>query len=390
MRTSMNLCEFPITKNKQIPMKQFLTAIIILSILGCQKDPEGYSISGKIKNVENGKMVYLSELDNNNQPVKIDSAVIKDEKFNMSLPAITQSNLSFLNIEGLNGNVIFISENEQVDFEIYKDSLPTSQVSGGKENKVFYSYLDHLKNLNQRVMKIRTELRKVITTNKDSSSIAKLQKEEADLRSSDMTFKKKIVEENPDTFVSVLILTDMINMGATTSEVNELYETLTDGLKQTPLAKTLKENMDKRSTVEVGSKAPEFSAPNPQGEVISLKDSMGKITLIDFWAAWCKPCRVENPNLVRIYNKYHEQGFNIIGVSLDKEGQKDKWLKAIEDDKLTWSHVSNLQFWQEPIAQLYGVRSIPAAFILDENGVIVSTNLRGDALEAKVKELLEK
>ena len=390
MRTSMNLCEFPITKNKQIPMKQFLTAIIILSILGCQKDPEGYSISGNIKNVENGKMVYLSELDNNNQPVKIDSAVIKDEKFNMSLPAITQSNLSFLNIEGLNGNVIFISENEQVDFEIYKDSLPTSQVSGGKENKVFYSYLDHLKNLNQRVMKIRTELRKVITTNKDSSSIAKLQKEEADLRSSDMTFKKKIVEENPDTFVSVLILTDMINMGATTSEVNELYETLTDGLKQTPLAKTLKENMDKRSTVEVGSKAPEFSAPNPQGEVISLKDSMGKITLIDFWAAWCKPCRVENPNLVRIYNKYHEQGFNIIGVSLDKEGQKDKWLKAIEDDKLTWSHVSNLQFWQEPIAQLYGVRSIPAAFILDENGVIVSTNLRGDALEAKVKELLEK
>jgi len=386
----MNLCEFPITKNKQIPMKQFLTAIIILSILGCQKDPEGYSISGNIKNVENGKMVYLSELDNNNQPVKIDSAVIKDEKFNMSLPAITQSNLSFLNIEGLNGNVIFISENEQVDFEIFKDSLPTSQVSGGKENKVFYSYLDHLKNLNQRVMKIRAELRKEITTNKDSSSIAKLQKEEADLRSGDMTFKKKIVKENPDTFVSVLILTDMINMGATTSEVNELYETLTDGLKQTPLAKTLKENLDKRSTVEVGSKAPEFSAPNPQGEVISLKDSMGKITLIDFWAAWCKPCRVENPNLVRIYNKYHEQGFNIIGVSLDKEGQKDKWLKAIEDDKLTWSHVSNLQFWQEPIAQLYGVRSIPAAFILDENGVIVSTNLRGDALEAKVKELLEK
>jgi peroxiredoxin len=371
-------------------MKQFLTAIIILSILGCQKDPEGYSISGNIKNVENGKMVYLSELDNNNQPVKIDSAVIKDEKFNMSLPAITQSNLSFLNIEGLNGNVIFISENEQVDFEIFKDSLPTSQVSGGKENKVFYSYLDHLKNLNQRVMKIRAELRKEITTNKDSSSIAKLQKEEADLRSGDMTFKKKIVKENPDTFVSVLILTDMINMGATTSEVNELYETLTDGLKQTPLAKTLKENLDKRSTVEVGSKAPEFSAPNPQGEVISLKDSMGKITLIDFWAAWCKPCRVENPNLVRIYNKYHEQGFNIIGVSLDKEGQKDKWAKAIEDDKLTWPHVSNLQFWQDPIALLYGIRSIPAAFIIDEKGVIVATNLRGDALEAKVKELLEK
>lgn len=371
-------------------MKQFLTAIIILSILGCQKDPEGYSLSGKIKNVENGKMVYLSELDSNNQPVKIDSAVIKDEKFNMDLPAVTQSNLNFLNIEGLNGNVIFISENEQVNFEIFKDSLPTSQVSGGKENKVFYSYLDHLKNLNKRVMKIRTDLRKEISSSRDSSTIATLQKEEEALRSNDMTFKKKIVKENPDTFVSVLVLTDMINMGATTSEVNELYETLSEDLKQTALAKTLKENLDKRNAVEIGSKAPEFSGPNPEGEVIALKDVMGKITLIDFWAAWCKPCRVENPNLVRIYNKYHEQGFNIIGVSLDREGQKDKWVKAIEDDKLTWSHVSNLKFWQDPIAQLYGVRAIPAAFIIDENGVIVATNLRGDALEAKVKELLEK
>ena len=371
-------------------MKQFLTAIIILSILGCQKDSEGYSISGKIKNVENGKMVYLSELDGNKQAVKIDSAVIKDEKFNMDLPAITQSNLSFLNIEGLNGNVIFISENEQINFKIFKDSLPTSQVSGGKENKVFYTYLDHLKNLNQRVMKIRADLRKVITSTRDSSTIAKLQKEEADLRSDDMTFKKKLVRENPDTFVSVLVLTDMINMGATTSEVKELYETLTEGLKQIPLAKTLKTNLDERNAVEIGSKAPEFSAPNPQGEVIALKDSMGKITLIDFWAAWCKPCRAENPNLVRIYNKYHEQGFNIIGVSLDREGQKDKWAKAIEDDKLTWPQVSNLQFWQDPIALLYGVRSIPAAFIIDENGVIVATNLRGNALEAKVKELLKK
>jgi len=371
-------------------MKQFLTAIILLSILGCQKNPEGYSLSGNIKDVENGKMVYLSELDGNNQPVKIDSVAIKDEKFNIALPTVAQPNLSFLNIEGLNGNVIFISENEQVNFEIFKDSLPSSQVSGGKENEVFYSYLDHLKNLNRRVMKIRSNLRQTLTTTKDSSTISKLKEEETDLRSDDMTFKKKMVKDNPDTFASVLVLTDMINMGATTSEVNELYETLSEDLKETPLAKSLKENLDKRSKVEIGSKAPGFSAPNPQGEITSLEDSMGKITLIDFWAAWCKPCRMENPNLVKTYNKYHEQGFNVIGISLDREGQKDKWVKAIADDNLPWTQVSNLQFWQDPIAVLYGVRSIPAAFLIDENGIIVATGLRGDALEAKVKELLEK
>ena len=121
-----------------------------------------------------------------------------------------------------------------------------------------------------------------------------------------------------------------------------------------------------------------------------MNESLGKVTLIDFWAAWCKPCRAENPNVVKIYEKYHDQGFNIIGVSLDRPNQKDKWTQAIAEDNLTWNQVSNLQFWQDPIAQLYDVRAIPAQFILDENGVIVAKNLRGDELDAKVKELLEK
>ena len=93
--------------------------------------------------------------------------------------------------------------------------------------------------------------------------------------------------------------------------------------------------------------------------------------------------------MVKLYNEYHDKGLNIIGVSLDKNGQKDKWLKAIEDDGLTWQHVSNLQYWQGPVAQLYNVRSIPATFILDENGVIIAKDLRGEALRAKVSEMLD-
>ncbi len=115
---------------------------------------------------------------------------------------------------------------------------------------------------------------------------------------------------------------------------------------------------------------------------------MGKVTLIDFWAAWCRPCRVENPNIVKVYEKYHDKGFNVIGVSLDRADQRDRWLQAIKDDNLTWTQISNLQFWDEPIAQLYGVRAIPAAFILDENGVIVAKNVRGQDLEQQVKQLL--
>ena len=138
---------------------------------------------------------------------------------------------------------------------------------------------------------------------------------------------------------------------------------------------------------DVGAIAPDFSAPTPEGKMVSLKEAMGKYTIIDFWASWCKPCRRENPNVVRVYKKYHDKGLNIISISLDKESQKQRWIQAIEDDKLTWTNISNLKFWREPIALQYNVRSIPATFLIDSEGKIIAKNLRGIALENKMKEL---
>ena len=123
-------------------------------------------------------------------------------------------------------------------------------------------------------------------------------------------------------------------------------------------------------------------------EAKKLAVATNKLLLVDFWASWCKPCRIENPNVVNVYNKYHDKGLNIISVSLDKADQKDKWIQAIKDDKMDWFHVSNLQFWQDPIAKQYSVRSIPATFLLDENGMIIDKDLRGAALEAKIATLL--
>lgn len=371
-------------------MKQIITAIIVLSMIGCDKKPEGYSVSGEIPGVEDGTMLYVSELGQNNQPVRIDSVEIKDQEFMLDLPEVQNSNLSFLTIDGVNGNVIYISENEPLEFQIHKDSIPTSKVTGGGENELFYSYLNHLKDLNEKAMTIRNKARNEITGARDSAKIVGFQREEETLRSTDLEYKKNLVSENPDKFVSVLVLTDMMNMGAPSNEVKELYQNLSEGVKTSSIAQTLQGNLNQRSAVEIGSKAPDFTAPNPEGKQVSLQEALGKVTLIDFWAAWCKPCRVENPNVVKTYNKYHDQGFNIIGVSLDRENQKDRWIQAIAEDNLTWPQVSNLKFWEEPVAQLYGVRAIPAQFILDENGIIVAKNLRGDDLDAKVKELLEK
>ncbi len=121
---------------------------------------------------------------------------------------------------------------------------------------------------------------------------------------------------------------------------------------------------------------------------MSLKESLGKVTIVDFWASWCGPCRVENPNMVALYKEFHAKGLNIIGVSLDKD--KAKWKEAIAKDQLTWTQVSNLKFWDEPIAKQYQVESIPATFILDAKGTIVAQGLRGAELQSKILELLSK
>ncbi len=370
-------------------MKYIFTFLSLFALLGCDKDTDGFAVSGNIDNVEEGKMIYVSTLDQNDQPEKIDSVAIKDGKFYLDLPDVDAPNLSFLTVDETNGNVIFISENEPIHFEIYKDSLQSSKVTGGKQNKVLNSYIQHLKDLNQRVVKVRNEMRQQMASSPDSATMVKLQQEEEALRDNDINFKKKLVKEKPDAFVSVLILTDMQNMNVPAGEIREHFNLLSDDLKQTSLAQSLQADLEKGSATEIGVKAPTFSGPNPEGKELALEDLLGKVTLIDFWAAWCRPCRDENPNIVRVYEKYHDQGFNVIGISLDREGQKDRWIKAIEDDNLDWPQISHLQFWQEPIAQKYGIKAIPAAFILDENGVIVAKNVRGEQLEPTIKQLLE-
>ena len=143
-------------------------------------------------------------------------------------------------------------------------------------------------------------------------------------------------------------------------------------------------SMEKARATAVGVTAPEINLPNPDGEIVTLSSLKGNVVLVDFWAQWCKPCRMENPNVVKAYNKYKDKGFTVYGVSLDRT--KEKWVQAIEEDGLTWTHVSDLQYFNSVAAQTYGVASIPFSILLDRDGKIIAKNLRGKALEDALEE----
>lgn len=151
------------------------------------------------------------------------------------------------------------------------------------------------------------------------------------------------------------------------------------------LTSKLKKELEDARNLMVGGVAPDFTQESPDGQDISLSDLRGKVLLLDFWASWCGPCRRENPNVVRVYKKYKEKGFDILSVSLDKT--RDRWLQAIEQDEMTWHHVSDLKGWQNEVAQAYGVHSIPQTILLDADGKILARNLRGAQLEQKLAEL---
>ncbi len=363
---------------------------VAATFTSCQEE-KGYFISGDAPEMENGKMVYVSEIDENtNRPNRVDSTSIEDGRFELDMEDPETPNLSFLEFEGTQGNVIFIAENEKITFKVNKDSLRASKVTGGKENRLLYEYLDHLTEVNKKVTEGRTQMRSAFQE-QDSTKLTTLQNTEKEIIDNDKVFKKKIVEENPDSFVSIMVISDMLRMQSyPVNEIQEMFDSLSEEVKNTAIGKQIAKSLENEDKVAVGSKAPNFTAPTPDGDKLALKDAMGKVTIIDFWAAWCKPCRVENPNLVKTYNKYKEDGLSVIGVSLDRPGQKDRWLEAIEQDGLPWHQVSNLKFWQEPVAQLYGIKAIPAAFVLDEDGTIVARDLRGDALDSKIGELLNK
>ena len=369
-------------------IKKLIALSIIALITSCSGTPGEFSIKGSA-DTKDGTFIYRIIADANNQPMIIDSVAVMSGKFEMTGIAETPD-IHFLSVQSLNGNFPLIVESGTIKTSIYKDSLNSSRAYGTVSNDGFMIYKKDTKMFVTSLNAIGKDMQQARLV-KDSLLSTDLQEQYVDVQDQIRAYEKKFIETNIDSYISILILERFLSSKQISNdEAKKLFDEFTDRIKTSKSGQNITKLIgvpDTLAPAKIGQMAPDFNGPDHTGKILTLKESLGKITIVDFWASWCRPCRVENPNLVNTYNKLHAKGLEIISVSLDKD--KNSWIKAIEDDGLKWDgHVSNLKFWSEPIAKLYQVTSIPATFILDENGKIIAKNLRGLALEQKIEELL--
>ena len=369
-------------------MKKLLIRFISLSFLvllgSCGSQENQFELIGKA-DVADGTKIYVLQADQNNQPYIKDSTTVQSNNFKFQGISSTPQ-ISYIQVEGVNGYVLAILENGDIKADLFKDSISKSKVYGTKSNDDFIKYKSETKFLVDDMNNISYEAQDAIMTG-DVEIAMELEKEYNSKEREVMLYEWDFIIDNLDSYMSALLLeVFMIENKVNKDSIIDVYESFSNRIKVSDVGKNIADLLSQyENPIEVGETAPDFTAPSINGSDVTLSEEVSKnnVTLLDFWAAWCRPCRVENPNLVRLYKSYNKDGFDIIGVSLDRT--KEQWEQAVEDDNLLWTQVSNLNFWNDPIARRYSIRAIPQSFLINKEGVVIGKNLRGNDLEESIK-----
>jgi peroxiredoxin len=272
-------------------------------------------------------------------------------------------------------------------YVVAKDSLSNSTVKGSPSHT---EYLDLKKQIaayddaNKALYAQYSEARK----NKDRAAADKIEKSIDSLQEVvNESVYLPYIKSRKNAPVALYALSQYAGYAIDPKKAEPLYEELGTNVKSLPAGVIFKEKLELAKKTEIGQYALPFSQTDTAGIEVSLASFKGKYVLIDFWASWCGPCRAENPNVVKAFNKHKDKGFTVLGISLDQPGAKEKWIKAIHDDQLTWTHVSDLKYWNNEVAKQYGIQAIPQNYLIDADGKIIGKNLRGEELQAKLEEL---
>ncbi len=364
----------------------FLVLIAAITIIGfsCQQTKEAdnnFTISATIVGVGDGQ-AYLEQR-KDGEWVTVDSADILADlavfKGNIDLPEFY-----YLTIKGTRGYIPVFVEQGEINVKSNINNLRDIVVEGSATHKEYEDFMKSLATFDKRGQELGQKYQQARAAG-DEETMNAIEEEYNGLEKQKSQSMLDYAKSNNESIASAFIIMSNSYM-FDLDQLDDAASGYSDKIANSTYVKYLKDRVATLKSVAVGEKFVDFTLDSPEGNPVSLSSVTGKnYVLVDFWASWCSPCRAENPNVVNAYNKYHKKGFDVFGVSFDKDHAK--WVEAISADGLVWTHVSDLKYWASAAGKLYGIQSIPQNILLSPEGIIIEKNLRGQALQDKLAEL---
>jgi thiol-disulfide isomerase/thioredoxin len=375
----------------QISMKKIIVSAFMSIPFFVQAQSISFTLKGEVKSwTERDTVTLFYRVDG---AEKEEFAVAKNGKFSFSgkLHEPVTATLRHRNLKAKSrpDALIFYLEEGKIEIKAI-DSVRYATINAGPVNKAYKEYNAIVNPLIEKMAAVQMKALRSKPEERVLPEFKALDDSFMEMGKSIQQARAAFIKAHPASFVSLEILKIIAGTSIDYSAINPLFEQLTPAVKKTPTGKEFARRLAVAKTTNIGAVLPNFTSLDTTGKSLSLNEvvSAGKVTLVDFWASWCVPCRKENPNVVKAYTAFHDKGFNIISVSLDEK--EANWKYAIKKDGMPWYHASNLKGWEDPVAKMFDINGLPDSFLLDAQGRVIGRGLRGEALYNAVAAQLEK